>query len=122
MTSPVELRREVAKHDWYHTIELAPGVVTAGWFDTRQVVDRIPFPRSLEGKRGLDVGSFDGFWAFEMARRGAREVVAIDLLDPSLCDWPPGSDGAVLDAMARRKATGEGFLLAHDVLGSSVTH
>jgi hypothetical protein len=28
----------------------------------------------------------DGFWAFEMERRGAREVVAIDLVDPSRHD------------------------------------
>src|SRR3954453_11189468 len=78
--------------EWYHTIELEPGVVTPGWFDTRSVVPLLPFPESLEGKRCLDVATFDGFWAFEMERRGASEVHAIDLLDPHSWDWPDLSD------------------------------
>ena len=87
-----ELREHVAAHDWYHTIELAPGVVTPGWFDTRSVVDALPLPASLAGKRCLDVGTFDGFWAFELERRGAEEVIAIDVLDPKAWDWPANSD------------------------------
>lgn len=42
----------------------------------------MPWPASLAGLRCLDVGTMDGFWAFEMERRGAAEVVAIDLPDP----------------------------------------
>jgi tRNA (mo5U34)-methyltransferase len=34
------------------------------------------------------VGTFDGFWAFEMERRGAGEVVAIDVDDAHALDWP----------------------------------
>lgn len=30
----------------------------------------------------------DGFWAFEMERRGAAEVVAIDIDDIDALDWP----------------------------------
>src|SRR5262249_37463788 len=30
------------------------------------------------GKRCLDIGTADGFWAFELERRGAASVVAID--------------------------------------------
>lgn len=114
------LRAAIAEHDWYHTLELAPGVVTPGWFDTRRVVDEIPFPRSLDGKRCLDIGTFDGFWAFEMERRGASEVVAVDVIDPAEWDWPVGSDDAVRDAIGARKAAGSGFELAHRTLGSSV--
>ena len=44
----------------------------AGWFDTRAVGPRSRCPTSLAGKRCLDVGTWDGFWAFEMERRGAR--------------------------------------------------
>jgi tRNA (mo5U34)-methyltransferase len=51
-------------------MELAPGVLTPGWLDHRGAVARVPFPDSLEGKRCLDVGTFNGFWAFEMERRG----------------------------------------------------
>ena len=73
---------------WYHTIELAPGQETEGMFDLRPFVDRYGLPDSLEGKRCLDVGTWDGFWAFEMERRGG-EVVGIDLDDERMLDWPP---------------------------------
>ena len=33
--TPQDLRAQVAGREWYHTLELAPGVVTPGWFDTR---------------------------------------------------------------------------------------
>src|SRR3954449_5380411 len=72
---------------WYHTIELAPGVVTPGQIDHRAVVDRV-LPEDLRGKRALDVGTFDGFWAFELERRGA-EVVAIDVGAADEAQWPP---------------------------------
>ena len=49
-------------------------------FDLRPFVDRYGLPESLEGMRCLDVGTWDGFWAFEMERRGG-EVVGIDLDD-----------------------------------------
>jgi tRNA (mo5U34)-methyltransferase len=113
--------RRALELEWYHTIELAPGVFTPGWFDTRKVVQELPFPASLEGKRCLDVATFDGFWAFEMERRGAAETVAIDLLDPTQADWPVGSSAEVTEALARRKRAGEGFETARDALGSSVT-
>jgi SAM-dependent methyltransferase len=32
----------------------------------------------VAGRRCLDLGTADGFWAFELERRGAAEVVAID--------------------------------------------
>ena len=105
--------------DWYHTIELAPGVETAGWFDLRKVAARLPWP-DLSGRRCLDVGTFDGFWAFEMERRGAAEVVAIDLLEPESWDWPAGSTEAVAEALNRRKHGGSGFETARKALGSSV--
>jgi tRNA (mo5U34)-methyltransferase len=34
------------------------------------------------------VGTFDGFWAFEMERLGAAGVVALDVDDPTALDWP----------------------------------
>jgi len=68
----------VTQHDWWHTIELAPGVVTPGGWDLRPTSTELPWP-DLTGKRCLDVGTADGFWAFELERRGAAEVVATDL-------------------------------------------
>jgi tRNA (mo5U34)-methyltransferase len=107
--------------EWYHTIELAPGIVTPGWFDTRAVVRDLPFPPSLRGKRCLDVATFDGFWAFEMERRGADSVHAIDIVDPRRFDWPVTSREETIAAMNRRKEGGRGFDLAHRALGSKVT-
>lgn len=98
---------------WYHTQELAPGLVTPGMFDLRPYVDRYGIPADLSGLRVLEVGTFEGFWAFELERRGA-EVVAIDVDRIQDLDWPPrlrpAEDG-------RR---GEGFELAREALGSSV--
>lgn len=113
------LRAELDR-DWYHTIELAPGVVTPGWFDHRSIVGDLPLPNSLVGKRCLDVGTFDGFWAFEMERRGADEVVAVDILDPEGWDWPVNSMPDVVAAIERRKERGRGFRIAQRALGSSV--
>jgi len=112
--------RVAAVPQWYHTLELAPGVVTPGWFDLRRSVADLPFPDDLTGRRCLDVGTFDGFWAFEMEKRGAREVVAVDLLDPTAWDWPHGSEAAVVEAVGQRKAGGSGFEIAREALGSSV--
>jgi tRNA (mo5U34)-methyltransferase len=115
--SDVERIRERADAiEWYHTLELAPGVVTEGMFDLRPVVDRYRLPERLDGLRVLDVGTWDGFWAFEMERRGAAEVVSIDLEDERDLDWPA----------ARRpntfpdKGRGDGYRLAHEIYGSQV--
>ena len=100
---------------WYHTIELGPGEATQGMFDLRPFVARYGLPESLEGKRCLDVGTWDGFWAFEMERRGG-EVVAIDLDDERLLDWPPRRRPREFGSEAR----GANFAKARDALGSSV--
>jgi tRNA (mo5U34)-methyltransferase len=119
-----DLARDVSERMWYHTLELAPGLETPGWFDLRPALRTIPFPASLAGKRCLDVGTFDGFWAFEMERRGASEVIAIDLLEPQSWDWPSASDPQIIDQIARRKGTGEelgvGFEIARRALDSKV--
>ncbi len=120
MSSPSALQEEIDQLDWYHTLELAPGVVTPGFFDTREIVREVPLPASLTGKRCLDVGTFNGFWAFEMERRGADEVVAIDVLDPAAWDWPVRSTTEVREAIARRHADGMGFEIAKRELRSSV--
>jgi len=38
------LRDRLAEIDWYHTQELAPGVVTPGMFDLRPMVGRYGIP------------------------------------------------------------------------------
>jgi tRNA (mo5U34)-methyltransferase len=111
------LRTEVERYPWYHTLELGDGIVTDAMFDHRPVVDRYPLPADLTGMRCLDVGTMDGFWAFEMERRGADSVVAIDLDDPDALDWPyslRGHDKTLDETKAER------FELAKRALGSDV--
>ena len=64
--SPGDVRQAIDSNPfWYHTIDVAPGVTTPGWFDLRPIVDKMPWPE-IEGKRCLDVGTSNGFLAFEM--------------------------------------------------------
>jgi tRNA (mo5U34)-methyltransferase len=111
---------EVAQREWYHTLELAPGVQTPGYFDHRPLLQKLPIPGSLAGQRCLDIGTFDGFWAFELERRGASEVVACDILDPLAWDWPAGAHPLAIEALERRKEAGRGFEIAAEALGSRV--
>ena len=83
-----DLQERLDQYDWYHSIDVAPGVATKGMFDNRHALPLIPFP-DLRGKRCLDVGTCDGFYALHMERQGASEVVAVDLQDLTALDYPP---------------------------------
>jgi tRNA (mo5U34)-methyltransferase len=105
---------------WYHTLDLGGGVLTPGWMDLRPVVERLPWP-DVRGKRCLDVGTYDGFFAFELERRGAASVVATDIADHAQWDWPRAArerGAEYLALVAGQK--GRGFELAREALGSSV--
>jgi tRNA (mo5U34)-methyltransferase len=85
---------------WYHSIELPDGRVVEGLQTLEQQQARLrefPIPDDLSGKRVLDIGAWDGWFAFEMERRGA-EVMAIDNIEQPA------------------------FHLAHDRLGSKVDY
>ncbi len=115
-----DLAAEVARARWYHGMTLPGGVVTPGDYDLEDTARRIPLPDSLAGKRCLDVGTRDGFWAFEMERRGAAEVVGIDVEDPGLLDFPlprPAIEGESRENLDRRNLA---FAVAHRALGSRV--
>jgi len=98
-----ESRKQIAELEalgWYHSIELPDGTVTQGHQGIEHLRKRLaqfPIPGDLHGKRVLDIGAWDGWFSFEMERRGA-EVVALDLV-----------------TQAR-------FLLAHRLLKSSVEY
>ena len=68
--------RDVPERGW-HTIEFPDRTVSDGWWDFRPLSPKLPWP-DVSGKRCLDIGTADGFWAFELERRGAAEVVALD--------------------------------------------
>lgn len=106
---------------WYHTIDVRPGVATKGWFDLRHALSLIPWP-DIEGKRCLDIGTWDGFYAFELERRGAAEVVAIDVPDLRDCDFPPSvwqDPGFDPDPPGKQRRSA-GFELLHEHLASKV--
>jgi tRNA (mo5U34)-methyltransferase len=100
---------------WYHTLELEPGVWTDGWFDMRRYVPHYGLPDDMTGMRVLDVGTWDGFWAFLMEERGA-DVVALDLDDEADLDWPPRLRPDTYPEEPR----GAGFAIAKQRRGSSV--
>lgn len=110
-----DLAERISAQRWYHTIDLGDGLVTDGWFDLRPHVARYGLPERMDGMRVLDVGTWDGFWAFEMERRGAT-VVALDVDREEQYDVPPRRRPAHYPDTDR----GAGFRLAHERLGSSV--
>lgn len=113
-----DLAARVAALDWYHTIDLAPGLTSPGEYDLRPIAGRLPL--DPDGARALDVGTHDGFYAFELERRGAREVVAIDLAGPEEIDWPGHPPAALADAQALVDRRGGAFALAREARGSKV--
>jgi tRNA (mo5U34)-methyltransferase len=71
---------ELARLGWYHSIELPDGQVIPGFqtvANSRRRIGQFPVPPDLRGKRALDIGAWDGWFTFELERRGAR-VMAVD--------------------------------------------
>jgi tRNA (mo5U34)-methyltransferase len=115
-SSPSDER--VAATKWYQSIELPDGFVTPGYVDHRHQVQLYGLPQDMRGMRALDVATYDGFWAFEMERRGAQ-VVAIDIETMADCDYP-GRYQNYAREHAGTVQTGDGFRLAHELLQSRV--
>jgi tRNA (mo5U34)-methyltransferase len=64
------------------------------------------------------VATSNGFWAFEMERRGASEVLGVELPALSEADWPAFDPMAEVDYPSGKAA----FDLAHRSLRSNVEH
>lgn len=65
---------------WWHSFELPGGRKISGVSTVaaqKARISQFPIPGDLRGKRVLDVGTWDGWFAMEMERRGA-EVMAVD--------------------------------------------
>ncbi len=106
--------------NWYHSIELPDGTLTPGNVDLRSSAKKLLAGR-IDGLRALDVGTFDGFWAFELERRGAQ-TVAIDVERLDAAQWPPRNRARLLEMAERLGGVelGKGFRIAHAALGSRV--
>jgi len=99
---------------WFHTFALnrREGIYTPGV--ARDHRYRIPaLPERFDGLSVLDVGAFDGFYAFLAESRGAGRVVAID--NEQYRRWVRARWGVELRG-------GEGFRAIHGLLSSSVEY
>ena len=79
----VKWHRQLQETGWWHSFELPDGRIVAGVNSVESLKNRIsqfPIPGDLSGKRVLDIGAWDGWFSFEMERRGA-DVIAIDCFD-----------------------------------------
>jgi SAM-dependent methyltransferase len=99
---------------WFHTFALNAehGLYTPGV--ARDHRYRVPvLPASFAGQRVLDVGTFDGFYAFLAERRGAARVVAVD--SEQYVAWVKARWGVDLEG-------GAGFRAIAELLGSRVEY
>jgi len=99
---------------WFHTFALnrSQGIYTPGV--ARDHRYRIPaLPEDFSGLRVLDIGSFDGFYAFLAEVRGAARVVAVD--NEQYKEWISSRWGIELQG-------GEGFAAIRQLLGSEVDY
>ncbi len=66
---------------WFHSIDLGDGQPTPGVKSSATLeaeTAHLELPATLGGMSVLDVGTWDGYFAFEMERRGAASVTALD--------------------------------------------
>ncbi|MCA8951509.1 MAG: methyltransferase domain-containing protein [Planctomycetes bacterium] len=120
------LQKRVAEiESWYHRIDLGDGVETPGHFRMADYLDYYNFPASMQGMRVLDVGASTGFFAYEFERRGADEVVGIELPSWEAHDWTP-RQRAELDKKTpdkrdkdNRDVMIDGFTIVGEALGST---
>jgi tRNA (mo5U34)-methyltransferase len=91
MPAPVtdaDVRAKIAAYPrWYHRIEVRPGIITPGVNDSPLNLKMLELPADCSGLRVLDVGARDGFFSFELERRGA-EVLAVDYMPAEQTGFP----------------------------------
>jgi tRNA (mo5U34)-methyltransferase len=65
---------------WWHSVDLGKGLVTPGHKSTETLAEELEALHlpELAGKTVLDVGGWDGFFAFEAERQGASRVAVLD--------------------------------------------
>jgi tRNA (mo5U34)-methyltransferase len=75
MSPPEQTQEQVDAIHWFHSIDLGHGIVTKGASERQIPEDRFP---SFAGCSVLDIGAWDGYYAFMAERLGASRVVALD--------------------------------------------
>jgi len=67
------------EQQWYHSIELAPGVFTRGWgFENIILTRLLLWSCPAEAAVCLDIGAMEGLVSFLLERRGAARVISYD--------------------------------------------
>lgn len=85
-----ELRQEIAKFVWFHSIDLGDGIVTPGRKSVsllKMESDAVFQPVHTSGRSVLDVGAWNGAQTVEAIRRGAGRVMAVDELTWTRAPW-----------------------------------
>lgn len=107
-----DLRRQGKFHSPFHF----EGVATRPFYVDRRFRRRLrlfALP-DLTGKSVLDIGAWDGYFSFELERRGAKRVLAVDV-------WDEGSLQAFLFARDMMKSNVEYLHIdAHDLSPATV--
>lgn len=79
--SRAELLARARQLGWYHSLRLDDTLTTPGIFALDEFVPFFLLPENLRGLRCLEVGTGNGYWSFQMERRGAESVTATDIGD-----------------------------------------
>lgn len=100
----------IGRIHWWHRIQLpegiTEGIVHHGPDGGNWPTTRFGLPEDCSGLEVLDVGCWDGFFSFEVEKRGAKLVYAVDAPFEVGGTWA-GTDG---------------FKYAHNALKSNVQH
>ena len=103
-----KIKERIEKVDWWHSINLGVHGITKGV--QQSIMWTLNMPDDFTGKTVLDIGTVDGFYAFEAEKRNAKRVLAVDSLA-----WNNKSYSS-----HTLKTGKDGFNLAREVLNSKV--
>jgi len=103
-----KIKERIEKVQWWHSIDLGEYGVTKG--KQQSIMWTLKMPEDFTGKTVLDIGTVDGFYAFEAEKRNAKSVLAIDSLA-----WRNESYSSHVLQTGR-----DGFDVAKEVLKSNV--
>jgi len=103
-----KIKKRIEDVQWWHSIDLGEYGVTKG--KQQSIMWTLHMPDDFTGKSVLDIGTVDGFYAFEAEKRNAKVVLAIDSLA-----WKNEQYSAHV-----LKTGKDGFNLARELLNSKV--
>jgi len=107
----MNLKTEASMIKWWHGgIPLADDLITEGTTYPRYtVLPYLELPLDLTDKTAIDICTWDGYWSFELEKRNASKVIAVDSFV-----W--NDDNAKAIGYSGKR----GFNLAHKTLESKV--